>query len=143
MGNAEYTLSSDIYVLGDYITGVEPGTSAADFLNGFVCEGAQLKVVNADGTDETGTVGTGDRLAVYVNGAVVEIRDIIIYGDISGDGAITILDLVRLNRHTLNISSLSGTQLLAADVNRNGSVNIQDLVMVNRHTLGIAAISQK
>lgn len=143
MGKADYTLTSDIYVLGDYITGVEPGTSAADFLNGFVCEGAQIKVINANGTDETGIVGTGDRLAVYVEGEVVELREIITYGDISGDGAITILDLVRLNRHTLNISALSGTQLLAADVNRNGSVNIQDLVMVNRHTLGIAAISQK
>ena len=143
MGEAEYTLSSDIYVLGEYITGVEPGTAVADFVNGFVCEGAQLKVVNANGSDETGTVGTGDRLAVYVNGEVVELRDIIIYGDISGDGVITILDLVRINRHTLNISALSGTQLLAADVNRNGNVNIQDLVMVNRHTLGIAAISQK
>lgn len=140
---AEYTIGSDIYVLGEYITGVEPGTSAADFLNGFSCEGAVLKVINADGTDETGLVGTGDRLAVYVNGEAVETKTIIIYGDVSGDGKITMLDLVRVNRHVLKISSLSGLPLYAADVSREGKVTMLDLVRINRHVLKIAEISQK
>lgn len=143
MGSADYTLTSANYVIGEYITGVNPGTTVTDFISGFACEGGTVKVLNAAGAEKTGNVGTGDRLAVYVNGALVGLKDIVIYGDISGDGAVTIVDLVRLNRHTLNISKLSGSALAAADVNRNGSVNIQDLVMVNRHTLGIATISQK
>lgn len=65
----------------------------------------------------------------------------VIRGDISGDGLITIVDLVRLNRHILNVSTLSGVQLEAADVNGNGSVNIQDLVLLNRHILGISTIN--
>lgn len=143
MGSAEYNLASDTYVIGDYITGVEPGTSVADFVAGFVCEGGTVKVLDAAGAEKTGTVATGDKLAVYKDGSLVGLIEIVIYGDISGDGNITIVDLVRLNRHTLNLSKLSGCSLAAADVNRNGSVNIQDLVMINRHTLGIAAISQK
>ena len=139
----EYTLTSDTYVIGNTITGVEPGTTVDTFLAGFVCEGATLSVVNAAGSQKTGKVATGDRLAVYKDGALVGLIDVVIYGDISGDGAVTIVDLVRLNRHILNISKLSGSGLAAADVNRNGSVNIQDLVMINRHTLGIATITQK
>lgn len=143
MGSADYTLTSSNYVIGEYITGVNPGTTVTDFIAGFTCEGGTVKVLNSAGAEKTGNVGTGDRLAVYVNGALVGLKDIVIYGDISGDGAVTIVDLVRLNRHTLNVSKLSGSALVAADVNRNGSVNIQDLVMVNRHTLGVATISQK
>ena len=69
--------------------------------------------------------------------------DVVIYGDISGDGLVSIVDLVRLNRHILNVSKLSGAGLSAADANRNGSVNIQDLVIINRHILGLATITQK
>ena len=118
-------------------------TTAENFLAGFACEGGTVKLLDASGNEKTGVVGTGDRLAVYVDGALANYMEIIIYGDISGDGAVNIVDLVRLNRHTLNVSKLSGCGLEAADVNRNGSVNIQDLVMVNRHTLKIATISQK
>jgi hypothetical protein len=85
-------------------------------------------------------VGTGNKLAVYVDGTLVASKEIVVRGDISGDGKITIADLVRVNRHTLNISLLNGIQLLAADVNNNGSVNIQDLVLINRHILGIASV---
>ena len=65
----------------------------------------------------------------------------VIKGDISGDGVVTIADLVRLNRHILGVSVLSGRQLEAADVNGNGTVNIQDLVLMNRHILGISTIN--
>ena len=143
LSNANYTLASDVYEIDNYITGVEPGTTAENFLAGFACEGGTVKLLDASGNEKTGVVGTGDRLAVYVDGALANYMEIIIYGDISGDGAVNIVDLVRLNRHTLNVSKLSGCGLEAADVNRNGSVNIQDLVMVNRHTLKIATISQK
>lgn len=141
MGSGEYTLTSDKYVKTDYVTGVAVGTSTADFLNSFACNGCTIAVINADGSVKEGTVATGDRLAVYVNGTVVELREIAVKGDISGDGNITIADLVRLNRHILGISPLSGRQLAAADVNTNGSVNIQDLVFVNRHILGISTIN--
>lgn len=143
MGSGDYTLTSDKYLVGDCITGVEPGTETSDFIQEFTCNGDMVKVLNADGVEKSGKVATGDRLGVYKDGVLIGLKEIVIYGDINGDGAVTIADLVRLNRHTLNVSTLSGTALTAADVNRNGSVNIQDLVMVNRHILGIASISQK
>lgn len=139
-GSQDYTLSSDKYNIGTYITGVGPQTKAADLVAGIRCEGGSVKVLTADGKENTGVVGTGNKLAIYVNGNLTGVKEVAVRGDISGDGAITIADLVRVNRHTLNISTLSGYQLSAADVNNNGSVNIQDLVLTNRHILGIAEI---
>lgn len=133
-------LSSDRYAISTYVTGVAPGTKVSDFVAGIKCDGCTVKVLDSAGGENTGTVATGNRLAIYIDGAWVASKEIIVRGDISGDGAITIADLVRLNRHILNISKLSGAQLAAADVNNNGSVNIQDLVLVNRHILGVAAI---
>lgn len=139
-GSQNYTLSSDKYTIGTYITGIAPQTNAADLVASVRCEGGTVKVLTASGGENTGVVGTGNKLAIYVNGTLAGVKEIVVRGDISGDGAITIADLVRINRHTLNISTLSGYQLAAADVNNNGSVNIQDLVLTNRHILGIATI---
>lgn len=136
----ECSLTSDKYSIGTYVTGVAPGTKVSDFLAGFQCEGGTIKVLTASGTENTGVVGTGNKLALYVNGGLLATKEISVRGDISGDGKITIADLVRVNRHTLNVSLLSGIQMSAADVNNNNSVNIQDLVLINRHILGIASI---
>ncbi|MBR3811423.1 MAG: SH3 domain-containing protein [Agathobacter sp.] len=136
----EYTLISDKYNIGTYITGVNPETKASDFVAGFQCKGGTVKVLTSSGDENTGVVGTGSKLGIYVNDVLVETKELVVRGDISGDGKITIADLVRVNRHTLKASLLNGIQLLAADVNNNSSVNIQDLVLINRHILGIATI---
>lgn len=139
-GGQSNALTSNKYSIGTYVTGVAPKTMASDLVGSISYNGGTVKVLNASGTENTGVVGTGNKLAIYVNGTLVETKEIVVRGDVSGDGAITIADLVRINRHTLNISTLSGYQLAAADVNNNGSVNIQDLVLTNRHILGIATI---
>lgn len=133
-------LTSDKYSIGDYVTGVAPDTSVATFLANLKCTNVTAKVLTAAGAENAGVVATGNKLAIYENGTLIATRNIVVRGDISGDGKITIADLVRLNRHTLKISILAGEQLAAADVNNNGSVNIQDLVLVNRHILGVSAI---
>lgn len=135
-----YSFASNKYKIGDYVTNVAPQTKVADFLAGFQYQGCTVKVLTAAGAENTGVVATGNKLAVYVDGTLKINKEIVVKGDISGDGVITIADLVRVNRHTLNISALSGSKLLAADVNENGSVNIQDLVLINRHILGIVTI---
>lgn len=136
----ECSLTSNKYSIDTYITGVAPETKTSDFLAGFQCEGGTIKVLTSSGAENTGVVGTGNKLALYVNGGLLATKEIVVRGDISGDGKITIADLVHVNRHTLNVSRLSGIHMSAADVNNNDSVNIQDLVLINRHILGIAAI---
>ena len=137
------TYSSDKYVLGTYITGVEPQTTAADFVKGFKAEGCTLKVLTAAGAEHTGTVATGNKLGVYVDGKLIESKDIVIYGDVNGDGKITMSDLLSINRHVIKTIMLKDIYLEAGDVNRKGDgATMSDLLAINRHVIGTIMIEQ-
>lgn len=138
-----YTLTTDKYLLETYVTGVEPGTTVEEFIKGFTCEGAVMKVLTASGTENTGIVATGNKMVVYVNDTLVATKEIVIYGDVTGDGKVTALDAIKLNRYTIGTSTLSGCYLAAADANRDAKANVLDAIIINRYTIGLSTINQK
>lgn len=139
----KHTWTSEKYKIETYITGVNPETSAADFIAGFKTENCTLKVLKSSGEENTGKVGTGNKLAVYANGALVETKEIVIYGDVNEDGQISMGDLVKINRHILELAKLNGIFLVAGDVNhKNDGVSMSDLVITNRHLLQLTTITQ-
>uniref|UniRef100_UPI004056F007 cadherin-like beta sandwich domain-containing protein n=1 Tax=Agathobacter sp. TaxID=2021311 RepID=UPI004056F007 len=141
----EWALTSDVYVIGDkYIAGIQPQTNVSAFLNGLKTTNATVKVFTSSGAEKTGVMSTGDKLEVYCNGTLVMNRTIVIYGDANGDGAVDVLDIIRINRHTLGLSTLKGAYLEAADANRKGDgADVLDIIVTNRHTLGLTTIKQK
>lgn len=141
--NNSYSVTSSVYTIGTYVTGIQPKTNASAFLSNMNASGCTMKVLSSNGNENTGIVGTGNKLAIYVNGELKKVYDIVIYGDVSGDGAISMSDLVKINRHLLGISRLAGINLEAGDSNRRGDgVSMSDLVIVNRHILGLTRITQ-
>ena len=58
--------------------------------------------------------------------------DMVVTGDINGDGNISVTDLAKLERHIAGIEKLEGVYKIAADVNDNDSVTLTDLVKVSR-----------
>ena len=137
------TWTSDKYTIGTYITGVNPGTNAADFVAGFKTENCTVKVLKASGEENTGVVATGNKLAVYADDTLVASTEIVIYGDLSGDGKINALDAIKLNKYTIGTSTLSGCYLVAADVSGDGKSNALDAIIINRYTIGTAEIKQR
>lgn len=67
--------------------------------------------------------------------------EIIIYGDVNGDGNIDVADLTVLKKHLLKIMTLSGPYKKAADIFLNGELTISDLIAVKKHILGITLLS--
>lgn len=66
----------------------------------------------------------------------------ILYGDINGDGKVSNLDLVLMQKHILGITELTGSSLEAANVSKDGGISNKDLVILQKHILGIELIEQ-
>lgn len=143
--NTEVNITSGQYRIGSYITGIEPGTGAADFVKNIaVSASGRVKLLTSSGSENSGKVATGNKVAVYdASGNLKKTYDIVIYGDINGDGTVNALDMIKLNRHILGKGTLTGAHLEAADANRKGDGgNALDMIIMNRHILGKSKISQ-
>lgn len=136
-------LTSTVYSVGTYITGIQPGTDTTTLLAGLSSSNT-VKILDASGNEKSGTTATGDSAAVYdASGNMISSTKIVIYGDINGDGKISLSDLVILNRHVTHKSNLSGVYLEAADTNRkNDGISLADLVFLNNHLIGKKIIEQ-
>ena len=88
-------------------------------------------------------MATGDKLQEILGKQnVYRTYNIVIYGDVNGDGKISLIDLLYIQRHLLNTKKTSGVYTLAADVSKDGKIALIDLLMVQRHLLGTAKIKQ-
>ncbi len=137
--------TSKTYTVGSkYITGIQTGTKAATVLKNLTASGATIKLLGTDGKDKTGAVATGDTVALYDgSNKKVSSYTIVIYGDVNGDGEINVLDMIKVNRHVLGLTKLSGAYLEAGDANRAGDgANVLDMIYINRHSLGLVMIKQ-
>ncbi|MCM1106561.1 MAG: cadherin-like beta sandwich domain-containing protein [Blautia sp.] len=142
---AAAALTSAKYKVGSkYITGLSPGVKAAAFLKNVSAANGTVKLTGTDGGEVTGKVATGNTLEVLdASGKVTASYKIVVYGDVNGDGEINVLDMIKVNRHILGLSKLSGCYLKAADANRaNDGVNVLDMIFINRHALGLTKIKQ-
>lgn len=136
-------ISSQTYQIGQYITGVQPETTVENFLNGITCHGtAEVRLFDKNGVEKTGIAGTGNVLAVYVSGELVASYELVVYGDVSGDGRVNTLDAIKLNRYTIGLVTLDGAYLEAADASRDTRVNTLDSIVINRYSIGLTDIKQ-
>ncbi len=110
---------------GDYLTGITPNTSVSTLT------GAGYTVYSGNTAVTSGLVGTG---MVATNGSASVT--IVVTGDVSGDGKITITDVVKLQSDVAGASSLRGAYAQAGDINGDGKVTITDVVQAAQITVG-------
>lgn len=105
--------------------------------------GTYSKVLNKNGNEKDGTVGTGDILITYnSSGNEISRYEIVIYGDVNGDGEVDLFDFALIKRAILGISEPSGIYWKAADCNKDGELDLFDFAVVKRYILGVGNISQ-
>lgn len=110
---------------GNYLTGVSPSTSVS------AMNSAGYTIYNGSAKVTSGLVGTG--MTAVSSSATVTI---VVTGDVSGDGKITITDVVKLQKYVVGSNSLSGAYAKAADINGDGKVTITDVVQAAQVTVG-------
>lgn len=128
------------------VTRIGVGSSVQSILDGITyTNGCYGKLLNSDNSEcsSDDTVATGDKLTIYrKDGSVYAQYDIVIYGDVNGDGKITSLDMLYIKRHVLNIRILKDANLEAADTNKDGKITSLDMLYIKRHILDIKYIQQ-
>ena len=67
---------------------------------------------------------------------------VVIKGDVSGDGVINALDLLRVQKVILKQVNLDDSGKLSADTSGDGKVNALDLLQIQKHILKQTTITQ-
>ena len=128
------------------VTGIKPGTTVADISSTVTVTGGSFDILGADEKIKTdGKIVTGDVIAGKdLAGNYVSVYTVVIYGDVNGDGDITIKDLLTMRKYLLGTAKLDTAYLQAGNVNKdNNNVTIKDILVLRKQLLGSANIEQK
>lgn len=81
-------------------------------------------------------VGTGSKVVLMKSDALLDEIEIVITGEITGDGVINNRDVSMIARALLDKEVPSDSQILAADVNGDGRVDNKDIALISRSLVG-------
>lgn len=132
---------------GDYLSEIKIGTSAGAITSKIKNNDENVKVTITS-TDDTGItkeitdsikLGTGDIINIEKGEEKKSFR-LVIYGDVSGDGAVSAVDYVKVKNNIMNSGSLSGSYKIAADVNKDGTISAVDYVNIKNYIMGNQSI---
>ena len=129
---------SGIDVSNKTITNIKYNVKASTILNKLTKNGASNviiknkdKVVIKDNT----LIGTGSTVEI-TSGTETITYTFIIKGDTSGDGKITMLDLLQVLKHIKGDKKLTSVYLTGADTSKDSKVTMLDLLQILKHIKG-------
>lgn len=125
-------------------TGYQVGMKVEDLITQLqaIDSTATISIKNADGSDATGVIATGNIVVIVKKDLSSFAYNIIIKGDVNGDGNIFATDYVRIKNYIMGTGTLSDISKCAADVNGDGNVFATDYVKIKNHIMGKGMIVQ-
>ena len=124
-----YDVKRDIEGYDNYVTMVPLLTSIQTFLDNLDNDNRFLHVYDKNGTEITDyskNVGTGMKVKLENNGHTYDTLDIIVLGDINGDGKCNATDLNEIKLSLLLQRQFNNQEFLASDVTLDGKSNATD-----------------
>lgn len=129
---------------GTYITGIQPKTDISTLKTKImnVKSNAIVTLLSSNGSlKNNGAIKTGDKIKIELP-KETKTYEIVIYGDVNGDGEIKASDYVKIKNHIMDVSHLSGVYKVAADVNKDGAIKASDYVIIKNYIMQTGTISQ-
>lgn len=129
---------------GTYLYGFNIGTDISIIktkINNINNEAIVKLSDSMDNEKLTGIICTGDKVAITIDN-ITKIYEIIIYGDINGDGEIKPSDYAMIKDSLMGKISLSGSKKEAADIDKNGEIKPSDYARVKDSIMGSYTIIQ-
>lgn len=122
-----------------FLTKIVYGTDISDVRNKLNNAGLKIASTNSSWVSKTsGRIATGD--IIELDGS--KKYEVVIYGDLSGDGIINIKDLLLLKKQLLGDGYLTGARLEASKISKTNKASIKDLLLLKKQLLGIYNINQ-
>ena len=134
----EMVATGDYQLKDGYLRVIPAGTTAKAILATLTPE--KYITIHKGSETVTGTVGTGMTVDFAPDGKVIQTAVIVVTGDVNGDGAVTLTDMVQIRAHLLGRSSLKGAAAQAADLNGDGQMTLTDFVQSLSAVLGRSKI---
>ena len=145
MDDSEIHFDSSLTVKSLEVSGIDYNQNTVADIKQKITTDLEIEIVNYKNEilQDTDLVGTGSKIRVKEDGKILRQYQIILYGDADGDGRITSVDLLVLQRHILGIEPMGAIFRKATNINKNGKKPTSvDLLLIQRHILGLQIIQQ-
>ncbi len=134
--------AANLNVNGNYVLKIKNKTTVSSFKSSLISSGAkEITIKNSKGTvlSDKDYVATSSTLTIST---LLENKTytLVVNGDTSGDGQITILDLLQIQKYIKGSGNLSAPSLLAGDTSKDNKVTILDLLQVQKHIKGVKSL---
>ena len=126
----------------EFMTDIKNKTSISTLQSNLIKSGASSVIVKND----KGNLLSGNDYLATGNSITIKTSKeektyiLVVNGDVSGDGKVTILDLLKIQKHIKGASKLNNSYLFAADTSGDKKVTILDLLQVQKHLKGAKSL---
>lgn len=135
-------LNNKLKINDNYLSGISINTSQDTFESNLKKENSNISVVfEKNSNNDSNNLASGDKITIKLDGETKEY-EVVIYGDVNGDGSIKASDYVLIKKNIMETNILQNAYLKAADVNKDGNVKASDYVLIKNHIMGTYNISQ-
>jgi hypothetical protein len=128
--------NSKYFKNGKYLLGANEKTTVADFLENF--NNKDVVILNSSWVQISGnslcTTGCIAMLSYGVN--TVEALEIVISGDVDGNGIVDSTDYLKIKNLFATSSTIDGAYFIAADTDADGQITSTDYIRVKAHFVG-------
>lgn len=138
--------TKDLQTKDSYINGFAIGDTVKNALARLSVSSGSAVITDSDNTKKADSdlIGTGDYLTVYdANGYLFCRYQILLYGDVNGDGKVNLFDYAYLKKHHWVAPFLTGIRYEAANVStRSSAVDLFDMAVMKNYIWNNGKISQ-
>lgn len=121
-----------------YISNIQPGTTVQELVSHLAPSGLVVKDSKGNEMNESDTVGTGCTVSLPDGSSKLTV---VLFGDVTGDGLINVMDLSKMQNHVLGLQTLEGCQKIAASFGKE-VIDINAILKENASILNLQKIDQ-
>ena len=129
--------SLEVNISNNYIKNITKGITSNDLITNIKrsSPSANVLITSSTGTQlqSTDVLATGQQLNIRTATNEDKTFTLVVKGDTSGDGNVTILDLLQVQKHILNSKALTNAYFEAGDTSGDGKITILDLLQIQKH----------